>query len=143
MSLSIARTIILVLTPVFLLALTTNAMSLSWCFGKDGHSEKINFSSDDCCTAYECNKLVISSSQIDLERKTGCDSCIDIYIAKDSAISQRPKNQSFQSFHTIANTIIPSPKVSRNISLHSSSIGETVPRISLAILAHRTIVMLN
>jgi hypothetical protein len=143
MNIYIARIIILVLTPVFLLALTTNALSLSWCFGEDGHSEIIGVSSDNCCTDSECNGLRISTSQKDLENSPECGSCIDVYIAKDSEITKRSKNQSFESYDNFAHTNLLVPKFKKDHKFHSPPINETVPRISLAILAHRKVVMLN
>ena len=116
MNVYIVRIIILILTPVFLLALATNGLS---------------------------HELRISPSQKDLENNPDCGSCIDVYIAKDSAIAKRGKNQSFGSFHNVVNTNLLVPKFKKDHHLQSPLINETVPRISLAILAHRKVVMLN
>jgi hypothetical protein len=145
MRLIVARIIVLLLLPAFILTSASEVLGFTWCVGNDGHVElergtghdcgDENFASENYCknaspiifgTSYEC-----------------CGPCLDLSLQNEAYIVKRLKKITVAHSDAINLNVFPRNAVRKTNLLVRNLITQHPPRISKTILAHRTVVLLN
>lgn len=127
----------------FLMTNVGNALGYAWCFGDDGHSRIEQATLNGCADkGDECSTRVRyvhdSLSNVDAEQSRPCydlfldrsNAFVSKRVLKDAKVGSTPKTQ-FVSF-----------PVADNLQIKSRFISQT-PQLSQALLAQRTVVLLN
>jgi len=114
----------------------------AWCIGEDGHFEVEYVAAGDCGATSSSSGNITGESSIHID-EDHCGPCLDFYLQPHEVLStKRLKHETLNSPDIfILNTL-------RSFTSHAARLVNTnlvpqpPPRISLAILEHRTIVLL-
>lgn len=134
-----------VLLLTFVLTTLGSVPGFAWCIGEDGHFEIEYVATGNCvdgATNSSGNMTGVSPLHIDQDH---CGPCLDFYFQTHEAISaNRLYNKTTKSPEILTlNPTIPSI-TSQSVKLAVGNLAsQPPPRISQAILEHRTIVLLN
>lgn len=132
------------LLTTFLLASAASVFGYVWCLGDDGHVEVSNTKIGACCDHNVGNRPAARQLVPTIKQASdnSCSSCLDFSAQScDAVFFKRVKRVSAPSVEALSANVF-SPKVVQSapgeVKLTSLS-----PRISHAILVHRTVVLLN
>ncbi len=140
------RILTVLLLSAFLLTSVGNVFGYAWCVGEDGHVE-VNYVNDEgCCDDDYNDRLSNKPGMTAISSFDGelCGLCLDFSTQPGEAVFfkrlKRTPTVSIASFPLsgLPSTLIKGPK--RSVGGVSP---QTPPRVSMAILAHRTVVLLN
>ena len=141
-----SKIVTFLLLSVFLFAGTGNAFGYAWCVGDDGHVEVNYISGGDCCADDSSNRDVDRYDVTAISHSDGehCGLCLDSSAKPSEAIFlKRLKRTSTVSIATVSLNNFPSPVLKGSKLLAGNRATLSLPRVSQAILAHRTVVLLN
>lgn len=134
------------LLTFFLVMSTGTLVGYAWCLGDDGHVEVSYATGDNCCGDGQESGDSDNYTTPSLIQPNGddCGLCLDFSARQSEAVfTKRVKRASTPSIETLTpnNThlqiALSSPKTANAFTV------QAVPRIAQAILAHRTVVLLN
>ena len=134
----------LILLLTFVLTTVGSVPGFAWCIGEDGHFEIEYIATGDFgggVTGSSGNMTGESSIQIDEDH---CGPCLDFIFQSHEAMSaNRPHHKTSKSHDVFALKIFPSITCQTVKLVVGNLVPQPPPRISQAILEHRTIVLLN
>lgn len=138
--------VVLISLLIFLLTGQAGVLGYVWCLGEDGHSEFESVANKGCYTTPPQQAQGCHNEEGALESHTQedhCGPCLDIPACLDVTST---RNQSQKGFDVSTGTaslpqISLSPIFARVLT--KNLLAKSPPRVSQAILAHRTVVLLN
>ena len=143
---SFTKFVAFLLLPAFLIASAGDMLGYAWCLGDDGHVEIQYVTSNGCCDSNLENSHSVRPDVATLHQSSDnhCGSCLDFSTQPNEAVfSKRLKRVSSGSIKIISSNSFPSISA-QNVKLVVSNLAsQPPPRVSQAILAHRTVVLLN
>ncbi len=132
------------LLTIFFLVSTASVFGYAWCFGDDGHVEVSYDRGGGCCDPETGKRPVARALAPSITQSSDnfCSSCLDFSVQPcDAVFTKRVKRVSAPPV-AVLNAYVFSPKVVQSTPW-DVKLASTSPRISQAILVHRTVVLLN
>lgn len=128
----------------FFLASSASVFGYAWCLGDDGHVEVSYSKGSDCCD-HDLGKGSVArylAPTIKQSSDNACGSCLDFSAQPcDAVFTKRVKRILAPSVAVLTAKVF-SPDVVRSTPW-DARLTSISPRISQAILVHRTVVLLN
>lgn len=141
-----SKSFTILLLAVFLAASVSSAFGYAWCFGDNGHVA-LNYSTADRCCADDqgSNSLPgFDVSAISQRNADKCGSCLDFTSQQYEAVfSKRVKRASIDTTAPLISTVLYANSSDRFQKIVVNPAFQPELRISKALLAQRTIVLLH
>lgn len=140
----LSKLVTCLLLTTFFLASTASVFGYAWCLGDDGHVE-VSYSKGSGCCDPEPGKLPVARHIVPTITQSSdnfCSSCLDFSVQTCDAVFTKRVKRVTPPPVALLNARVFSPKVVQSTPW-DVKLTSLLPRISQAILVHRTVVLLN
>jgi hypothetical protein len=134
------------LLTAFIVASVGTVFGYAWCIGDDGHVEVSYAKNIGCCVdeldSHTADRYDVPT--ISMPNGDSCGLCLDFSVQQyDAVFFKRIKKFSTLSVAALPSHILSAKAVQRDSLVAGNLASQPPPRVSQAILAHRTVVLLN